>query len=65
MKAADTGFPWARMMAIGFGILRLSPRDFWASTPREIAAALPYQASAQPLQRDDLDSLMQRFPDVT
>ena len=26
-------FPWAEMMAMGLGALRLSPRDFWAATP--------------------------------
>ncbi len=27
-------------MAFGFGRLRLSSRDFWAMTPRELAAAV-------------------------
>ncbi len=51
-------------MAIGLGLLRLSPRDFWAMTPRELAAAaaLAGQASDAP-GRDDLAALAARFPD--
>lgn len=51
------------MMQLGIGVLRLSPRDFWLSTPREIAAA--FADAAAPLGRADLDGLMQRFPDAT
>lgn len=50
-------------MQTGLGVLRLSPRDFWQSTPREIAAAFD-DARAAPLSRDEFDGLMQRFPDV-
>ena len=57
-------FPWAEMMFAGMGLLRLSPRDFWAASPREIAAAFP-QAGRTSLTRDELDRLMQRFPDAT
>lgn len=66
MTAAAGGeaFPWRRAMAIGLGLLRLSPRDFWAMTPRELAAAaaLAGQASDAP-GRDDLAALAARFPD--
>ena len=34
-------FPWERLMQLGLGVLRWPPRDFWAATPREIAAAFP------------------------
>ena len=57
-----TRFPWARFMALGLGVLRLSPRDFWAATPREIAAAFPNQRAAG-LPRGVLDQLLQQFPD--
>lgn len=54
-------FPWGQFMRLGMGVLRLPPRDFWAATPREIAAALgPPRAG---LGRDDLLTLMQTFPD--
>ena len=56
------GFPWRPLMELGLGVLRLPPRDFWAATPRELAAALGV-AQRQPLTRGSLDQLMQRFPD--
>jgi uncharacterized phage protein (TIGR02216 family) len=52
-------------MAIGFGLLRLSPHAFWAMTPREFErAASPYMSG--PRSRPDrhgLAALMQQFPD--
>ncbi len=56
-------FPWAEAMAFGLGRLRLAPRDFWAMTPRELAAAMRAFAGETPLQRDGLEALMARFPD--
>ncbi len=55
-------------MALGFGVLRLSPAHFWSMTPREIAAALDGvlgrdRASATPPTRHDLAALAARFPD--
>ena len=53
-------------MAIGFGVLRLSSRDFWLLTPREFAAALHalYGDPAAPMDRAALESLAARFPDM-
>jgi len=52
-------------MAIGLGLLRLSPQAFWAMTPREFErAASPF--ITEPMRhpgRRDLAALMQRFPD--
>jgi uncharacterized phage protein (TIGR02216 family) len=50
---------------VGLGLLRLSPRDFWAMTPREFAAAagLSGGSSSPPPTRDDLVRLMREFPD--
>ncbi len=54
-------------MAIGLGVLSLSPPVFWAMTPRELDAALrgrfgdARQACA--LSQSDLSRLMQQFPD--
>jgi len=54
-------------MAIGLGVLRLSPRDLWSATPREIAAAVRGLAgrwgAVEALQRPALGALMRRFPD--
>jgi uncharacterized phage protein (TIGR02216 family) len=52
-------------MLFGFGVLRLAPRDFWAMTPRELAAALNafrrQEASAP--ERSGLSILMAAYPD--
>lgn len=60
---AARAFPWAEAMALGFGRLRLSARDFWRLTPRELAAALGPGAAPPRLDRAGLDRLMARFPD--
>lgn len=60
-------FPWSEAMRFGFGILRLSPRDFWAMTPRELASAfeaLSGRSRATPPQRQTLETLMQTYPDT-
>jgi uncharacterized phage protein (TIGR02216 family) len=50
------------MMELGLGTLRLSPTEFWAATPREIAAA--FGASPRLMMtRDEFDRLSNRFPD--
>ena len=54
-------FPWARMMQLGLGQLRLSPAEFWRSTPREIAGAFGVPPS--PLLRQNLNDLMEQYPD--
>lgn len=63
--------PWQRYMEIAFGVLRLSPSDFWAMTPAEFHAALDgYIAArrggggtASAPTRAELEELMRRFPD--
>lgn len=54
-------------MKLGLGVLRLSPRTFWNLTLPEwracIAGRLP--ARTAPMKRDDLEHLMQRYPDGT
>ena len=60
MRSHET-FPWARLMHLGLGVLRLSPSEFWATTPREIAAAFG-GPTPQPL-RNSFEDLMKRYPD--
>jgi uncharacterized phage protein (TIGR02216 family) len=57
-------FPWEQFMAMGLGTLRLPPRDFWAATPREIAAAFVTKRHAA-LPRGVLEQLLEQFPDET
>jgi len=58
-------FPWKDAMGFGLGVLRLPPRDFWAMTPRELASAWGAIAGDKSgvLERHDLETLMERFPD--
>lgn len=60
--------PWPELMQLGLGNLRLSPRDFWQLTPRELYAALgkittAVEASAMPPERAVLEDLMRAHPD--
>lgn len=68
MKAAAgeaREFPWDQVMAMGFGLLRLSPKTFWAMTPREFERAMSILArgSGEAPRRGDLAALMRAFPD--
>jgi len=65
MKSDVAPFPWDRAMAIGLGVLRLSPDQFWRMTPREFAAALRglYGEPAARIDRASFDELAKRFPD--
>ncbi|MHB1110837.1 MAG: rcc01693 family protein [Devosia sp.] len=61
-----TPFPWSAAMQFGFGVMRLSSRDFWGLTPRELASAfeaLSGHGRAAAPGRDVLTSLMAAFPD--
>jgi len=54
-------------MAVGFGLLRLSPKAFWAMTPIEFerAMSVPRPGRTLPPERADLAALMRAFPDPT
>jgi uncharacterized phage protein (TIGR02216 family) len=58
-------FPWPQALAIGLGVLRLPPEQFWRMTPREFAAALRglYGDATASFDRATLDALAARFPD--
>ncbi|WP_442578510.1 rcc01693 family protein [Mesorhizobium sp. ASY16-5R] len=58
-------FPWDTVMAVGFGLLRLSPKDFWAMTPREFERAMHFHghAAGGAPERSSLTALMSAFPD--
>ncbi len=55
-------------MAIGFGVLGLSPKAFWALTPKEFEAILRGRFGTPKggagLTTADLAQLMQQFPDA-
>lgn len=58
-------FPWGDAMRFGFGVLRLSSREFWALSPRELSAAFEAISgrTASAPERGALDRLMAAFPD--
>ena len=60
-----SAFPWDDAMRLGFGVLKLSSRDFWGLTPRELAAAFEALSGPRrsPPDREQLKTLMERFPD--
>jgi uncharacterized phage protein (TIGR02216 family) len=54
-------------MAVGLGLLRLSPREFWAMSLPELQAASEAlfgpSPAAPPMSREKLEELMRAFPD--
>lgn len=67
MKSQKHAFPWPAIMSVGLGVLSLSPRDLWSMSVVEFGCALSAlygsNTAAAPLTRNDLDALLQRFPD--
>lgn len=63
--AEARGFPWQQVMAIGLSLLRLPPRDFWAMTPRELAAAAGWLGApgTDAPRRAEIETMMRIFPD--
>lgn len=59
-------FPWDEVMAFGLGRLAWPPEQFWAATPREIAAAFRAHrgAVAPATDRAGLAALMAAYPDA-
>ena len=62
--------PWQDLMRIGLGQLKLSPEEFWRTTPKELKYAIEGQLNClighhdyEPLSKKTLDELMQKFPD--
>ena len=51
-------------MAFAFSVLRLSPAEFWALTPRELALAMrPFLKANFAPDRSEFDRLFSAFPD--
>lgn len=58
-------FPWKQAIGFGLGVLRLSPAQFWAMTPRELSYAIEaVTGRTAPLDRSGLAELMKRYPDA-
>ena len=50
-------------MAFAFSVLRLSPAQFWALTPRELALVMRPFLKANAPDRSEFDRLFSAFPD--
>ena len=53
-------------MAVGLGLLGLTPAAFWAMTPKELAAAIRGRLGPlpdAPPSKGELIAMMTRFPD--
>jgi uncharacterized phage protein (TIGR02216 family) len=59
-----SAFPWDEAAQFAFGRLKLSPREFWRTTPKELAmASNAMSRRTQPIKPEDFQSLMKAFPD--
>ena len=56
-------FDWPGLMRAGMNGLGLTPADFWALTPAELALMLGQGSGPTPLDRGRLDELMNAYPD--
>ena len=54
---------WPGLMRAGLHGLRLTPAQFWALTPAELALMLGTADAARPLGRAGLDALIRAYPD--
>jgi len=59
-----TRFDWPDLMRAGLNGLGLTPADFWALTPAELALMLGQGSGEKPLGRDRLEELMNAYPDL-
>lgn len=59
-------FPWDEAAGCACGLLRLSPEQFWAMTPAELAMLARALAPRVDMPtRQELGRLMARYPDRT
>ena len=56
---------WPALMRAGLRGLGLTPLDFWALTPAELAFLLGAGDGRLPMDRAGLEALAARFPDRT
>jgi uncharacterized phage protein (TIGR02216 family) len=58
-------FPWQDAARIGFGLLRLSPREFWQLTPKELVMIFDAFGigASQGLDRQTFQQMADKFPD--
>lgn len=60
---ARFGAAAARLAGAAAALLGWRPHEFWAATPAELASALGFAAADEGVGRDELNALLERFPD--
>ena len=67
---AEMTLPWPLLMHIAFGVLELTPSQFWEMTPAELSATakgwqMAHSAAKveKPMGKEELNTLMKTFPD--
>jgi len=58
------GLDWPALMRAGLCRLRLPPAQFWALTPAELYLMLGLESGATPINRQRLNDLAAKFPDI-
>ncbi len=56
-------FDWPELMAAGIGGLGLTPREFWALSPAELALMLGPGVTQGTMSRAGLEKLLTDYPD--
>ena len=57
-----TKFDWPALMRLGLGHLKLTPDQFWALTPAELALMAGLDGQ-QVMNRAGLSAMMAKYPD--
>lgn len=63
MTASVTGIDWPVLMRAGLHGLRLTPAQFWALTPADLALMLGQAGGRAAMTRAGLQSLLAAWPD--
>lgn len=65
-----TGYPFGKISEVALGLLGWTPQTLWASTPHDFSRAWRVyrrlnnlEQVAEPMLRDELEHMMERFPD--
>ena len=62
-QSPPSPFPWDDALSLALGPLGWRPADFWAATPRELAAALGRTGAPDALGRAEFEGLLAAHPD--
>ena len=64
----ETSLPWAHLMRLGLGVLKLPPNQFWQTTLRELKCTIDGAMGKEEgklMPRETFEKLMTMFPDTS